>query len=294
MVSVTSHDFVVFLNGEFLPLENANISVMDRGFLFGDGVYEVIPVYENWIFRLDEHLVRLQNSLNEIDIVNPYTQAEWEQLIRQLMEKNDFPGDKSIYIQVTRGVITPEIGGRDHFYNKKLVPTVLLMCKPITSKDFSKGVGAITHEDIRWDYCHIKAISLLPGVLLKNRAFHKDGSYEAILLQNGKVTEGAASNVFIVKDKVIKTPLKDNKLLSGVTRDLIIELIRKAEIPYEETTISEAELRKSDEIWITSSTMEIAPVIKLDGQLVGGGEVGPMWYEVNALYQNFKSNGPYN
>jgi len=256
---------------------------MDRGFLFGDGVYEMLPVYGNAALREDEHLARLAGSLDAIDIPNPHDQSGWKSLIRELLDRNPVSDHRSVYIEVTRGV-----GDRDHLYDSALLtPTVFMLCRPVKARDYSGGVGAITHADIRWDYCHIKAVSLLPAVLLKQRA-GRAGCHEAILLRDGEVTEGASSNVFIVKDDVIITPPKSNALLPGITRDLIVELARHTGLPCREEALSEQALRDADEIWITSSTMEIAPVVKLDGCRVGTGETGQHWKRMKALYEEFK------
>lgn len=281
-----NYDSIVYLNGDFLPLGQARVSVMDRGFLFGDGVYEVFPAFGENIFRLKEHLARLQASLSAIGMVNPYNDNEWEAIFKELIRKNPPSGDKSVYMQLTRGV-----GEREHRYADQLRPTVFAMCRPIPAKHFDQGVTAITHKDIRWDYCHIKAVSLLPSVMLKMRAHQADGSHEAILLKEGKVTEGAASNVFIVKNDRVMTPVNDNRLLSGITRDLIMELLEKNRVKAEETSVTERALRNADEIWITSSVMEIVPVIQLDGKPVGDGKPGTMWKKVNQWYQNFKASG---
>ena len=278
-----NYESIVYLNGDFLPLGQARISVMDRGFLFGDGIYEVFPAFGEKIFRLKEHLARLQASLSAIGMENPYSDAEWENVFQELIKKKPPPGDKSIYMQITRGV-----GERDHRYADQSRPTVFAMCRPILEKNYDQGVTAITHGDIRWAYCHIKAISLLPSVMLKMRAYAKDGSHEAILLRDGLVTEGAASNVFIVKDNNVCTPLNDQKLLSGITRHLIIELLQDNRIGVKEGPITEHELRNADEIWITSSVMEIAPVIQLDGTPVGDGKPGKVWRKINQWYQEFK------
>ena len=255
---------IAYLNGSFLPLDQARVPVMDRGFLFGDGVYEMMPVYGERPFRLDQHLRRLALSLQAIDIPNPLQAGEWTALVHELLELNPAGGDRSVYIEVTRGV-----GDRNHIYTgETLQPTVFLLCRPLGIRDFSQGVGAITHADIRWDYCHIKAVSLLPAVMLKQMA-HSAGSHEAILLRNGEVTEGAASNVFIVSDGTVITPPEGNVLLSGITRDLVLELLAGADIPCTEARISEAALRAADEIWITSSTMEIAPVVSVRRRPLG-------------------------
>lgn len=285
MVRVNDRELTVYLDGGYLPLQEARIPVMDRGFLFGDGVYEMIPVYGERTFRLDQHLIRLARSLEAIDIPNPHAPDEWKSIIKELLDRNKFSDHRSVYIEVTRGV-----GDRDHLYDsEELVPTVFMLCRPIISRDYSTGVGAITHEDIRWDYCHIKAVSLLPAVLLKKRA-SRAGCYEAILIRDGLVTEGASSNVFVVRNGVARTPPRGNDLLSGITRDLIVELLNSAGLECEEKAIPDHELRSADEIWITSSTTEIAPVVRLDGKNVGNGTPGPLWKRVRKLYDAYKQN----
>ena len=253
---------LVYLNGEYIPLQEARVSVLDRGFTFGDGVYEVMLVYKRKIFRLEEHMNRLDNSLAAIYMDNPLDRNAWCQVVNRLVENN--PADnQSLYLQITRGV-----SARDHAIHLAQKPTVFAMSNPVPDRNFSSGITAITCEDIRWKLCNIKAITLLPSILLRHRA-SLSGAVEAILLKNGEVTEGAASNVFIVTGNMIKTPPKDNNLLPGITRDLIIELLQKEGIEYEESAITEKELTCADEIWITSSTWEIVPVIKLDNKPVG-------------------------
>ena len=211
----------VYLNGNFIPLEKAQVSVLDRGFTFADGVYEIVPVFSGQPFRLTEHLNRLRNSLDEISLELDYDGEKWQSLIDELLNLDQVTEDSSIYIQVTRGV-----GERNHFYQAGFTPTVFVFCKPLQQMDVSRGVSAILHEDIRWQYCHIKAVALLPNVLLKQLARDKDGSHEAILYRDGYITEGAASNVFIMSGNAVRTPPKSNRLLPGITRDLTVELIR--------------------------------------------------------------------
>jgi len=283
---VIPQDRFVFLNGDFLPLQEARVSVLDRGFLLGDGVYEVIPVYAGRIFRLAEHLQRLHNSLTAIDIKNPHTDQQWEKICNGILTRHTGTGDKSLYLQVSRGV-----GERDHRYDDTLVPTVLVMCRPVTFSGYANGVTAITHMDIRWQNCYIKAITLLPNVLLRQLALRTDGSYEAILIrEDGTVTEGAASNVFLVKDGVISTPIKDGRILAGITRDLLVELLHRAGIPCNERVIMEEELRNADEIWLTGSMTGVAPVIGLDGTPVGKGAPGEMWKKAWDIFENYKQN----
>ena len=279
---------VVYLNGTFQPLSEAKVSVLDRGFTFGDGVYEVIPVFSGNIFRLDEHLDRLDNSLSCLDIKLADTRDEVTGILTELVNKNPDTGDQQIYLQVTRGVTE-----RDHNYGNHIRPTFFAMCKPMIRKDFSGGVHAITHEDIRWRYCHIKSTALLASVLLRKIARDTENCQEAILIRDGKVTEGAASNVFIVADGMAMTPRKDNNVLPGITRDLLVELLHESGLGCMETDISEHQLRQADEIWITGSTIGVVPVIRLDAVTVGDGRPGPCWKQAHGLYESFKINGPH-
>ena len=273
----------VCLNGKFMPLEQARVPVLDRGFIFADGVYEVIPVFSGTPFRLTQHLQRLRNSLDEISLHLDYDGETWQSLIDQLLTLNRVSGDSSIYIQVTRGVAE-----RSHFYQSGSIPTVFMYCKPLQEMDVGRGVGAVLHKDIRWEYCHIKAVALLPNVMLKQYAREKDGSIEAILHRDGYITEGAASNVFIVTGDTVTTPPKSNRLLPGITRDLVVELVGKSSYQCREVPVSKAELLQADEIWITSSTLGIAPVVRLDGNPVSGGKPGPAWHDMDTIYQAFK------
>lgn len=273
---------LVYLNGEYLPLEEARISVLDRGFTFGDGVYEVIPVFGGGILCPDEHLRRLENSLAAVAIPCPLRRDEWRRIFTRLLRERTERGDCSLYIQVTRGV-----SEREHLYPDALTPTVFVMCRPIRARDYSHGVAAIIHEDIRWKYCHIKAITLLAGVMLKKLAA-TDGSLDAILIRDGFLTEGASSNVFIVKGDSIKTPGTDGRVLAGITRDLLVRLLREAGIGCEEAAITETELKSADEIWLTSSTLGVAPVVRLNGQPVGDGVPGTVWRGAHRLYEDRK------
>jgi D-alanine transaminase len=266
---------IVYLNGEFLPLEEARVPVLDRGFIFGDGVYEVIPVYNGQIFKLAEHLQRLENSLNSIKLVNPFTTEEWTEIFNSVVTRND-GGDRSIYLQVTRGVAK-----RDHQFPEVVTPTIFVMSNPLNRVAVPDPITAITCEDIRWKRCDIKSIALLPNILQRQAAVEA-GAYEAILIRDGFVTEGAASNVFIVENGVVITPPKSNFILPGITRDIVLEIMPSVK----EENISEAQLRSADEIWITSSTREILPVISLDNQPVGTGEVGSVWSQALQLYKN--------
>ncbi len=278
-------DNIVYLNGEFKPIESACVSVMDRGFLFGDGVYEVIPVFGDKLLRVDEHLQRLQNSLRKVSMANPHSGDEWKQLFRRLLDKN--PGDdRAVYLQVTRGAYPR----RDLSIDKQYPPTVFLMVlhvDAVSAESLESGISAITVEDFRWRNCDIKSVSLIANVMLKQQATEAN-AVDAILVRDGKVTEGTASNVFIVTQGVIATPPKSECLLPGITRDLVIDIARDNKFAYEERDIEENELLRADEIWLTSSTREVAPVVRLNGRPVGDGKAGPMWYKVVEHYQQYK------
>ncbi len=271
----------VYINGEFKPLAEASINVLDRGFTFGDGVYEVIPVFNRKIFRFDEHIQRLDKSLKAIYMNNPLTKDECLNIFNQLIDSLD-ETNQSIYLQITRGVTE-----RDHDISIAGNPTVFAMSRPIIKKDLSSGIKVITHEDIRWQYCDIKAITLLPSVLLRHIA-KEQGAKETILVREGYVTEGAASNVFIVKNDKVYTPPKDKHVLPGITRDLVLEILARNNINYIEMPIKLEQLLNADEIWITSSTWEIVPVVELDSKPVGNGNTGKMWKKANDFYQEFK------
>lgn len=260
------------------------VSVFDRGFLLGDGIYEVIPVYNGRPFRLEGHLQRLQRSLDGVRMANPFTNEDWQSLILQLVDENG-GGDQSVYLQVTRGVAP-----RDHVFPEGVKPTAFAMSnpmQPVPAAYKQQGVKAITLQDIRWQNCDIKAITLLPNSLLKQQALEA-GAQEALLIRDGYLTEGAASNAFVVIDGTIYTAPKDEKVLPGITRDLVLELAAKAGLPYAEQPVSEQQLRQADEIWVSSSTKEVLPVTMLDDQPVGDGVPGAIWQQIDALYQQYK------
>ena len=273
----------VYLNGEFIPLAHARISVLDRGFTFADAVYEVIPVFHGRLFRADRHLRRLRDSLAAIALPLDYSATRWHELFRELLRRNRMTQDGSLYIQVTRGA-----GERSHHYQAELTPTVFIMFRPLPDTDCNRGVSAVLHEDIRWQYCHIKSVALLANVLLRQYAREKDGSREAILVRDGYVTEGAASNVFIVGQGQVSTPPCDGKVLPGITRDLTLELARQVGLPYRESRVSETQLKTADEIWLTSSTLGIIPVTRLDGCPVSDGRPGPWWRRIHKAYRELR------
>lgn len=277
-----------YFNGAYLPLEEVRISPLDRGFLFGDAVYEVIPSYAGEPFMLAEHLQRLERSLAAVAISNPFGEAEWRRRLGDLLLHNADPAvpDQSIYLQVSRGV-----AARDHAFPAAVEPTVLAMVNPIRPLPESiraEGVAAITDADRRWGRCDIKATTLLANVLSRQAAA-ESGAAEAILLRDGWVTEGAASNVLVVRDGEVITPPLAPTLLPGITRSVVLELARNEGYPVAERDVAEAELRAATEIWLTSSTREVLPVTRLDGQPVGDGQPGAMWETIHAAYQQLKN-----
>lgn len=276
----------VYLNGEFMPLEEARVPVMDRGFLFGDGVYEVIPVYGGRTFRLTQHMDRLNNSLRSIRMENPLRRGAWEEIFLRLIEA--MPGmDQLVYLQVTRGVDS----SRNHLFPQKAEPTVFVMAwaaKPREPAIAKRGIAAITLEDNRWHRCDVKSVALLGNVLLRQQA-QDAGAEEAILVRDGLVTEGSSTNPFLVVDGELLTPPKSHLVLPGVTRDLVVELAQGNGISCTERDIFERELEAADEIWITSSSREIQPVTLLNGAAVGAGVPGTRWIRMNALFQDYKA-----
>ena len=277
-------DSTVFLNGVFMRMSEARVPVLDRGFIFGDGVYEVIPVYGRQPFRLQEHLRRLQYSLDQIRLANPYPDSRWSELVGQLISHCPY-ADQSLYLQVTRGVAK-----RDHAFPKNVDPTVFMMTNALStpsSEAVAGGVTAITAADNRWLRCDIKSIALLGNVLLRQLAVEA-GANETILIRDGWLTEGSASNVLVVRNGVICTPPKSNLILPGTTCDVVLELAAQAGMPVDVRPVSEAELRSADEVWLTSATREVLAVSRLDGAPVGSGVPGPVFRRMHALFRAFK------
>ena len=275
---------MIYLNGQWLPLAEARISILDRGFLFGDGVYELIPVYARKAFRMAEHLRRLQHSLDGIRLPNPKSEAEWISLIEELIAGQSFD-NQSIYLQITRGAAP-----RDHAFPKDTAPTVLLMANPLTEPPrdlIENGVAAISGRDIRWGRCDLKTLNLLPNVLARQAAVEQ-ACVETVMFRDGVLTEGAASNIFVVKDGVILAPPKDHRVLPGITYDVVLELAAENGMATQVRDIEETEVRSADELWLTSSSREVQAIVTLDGKPVGSGLPGPVYRRMYALYQSFK------
>jgi D-alanine transaminase len=275
---------MVFLNGKFMPVDQARVPVLDRGFIFGDGIYELVPVYSRIPFRLDEHLARLERNLAAVRIRNPYSRAEWRDIILQLVAKQPFE-DQGVYFQVTRGVAK-----RDHAFPKDAAPTVFLMSNPLVTPPLElveRGAAAVTAVDDRWLHCDIKSISLIGNCLLRQVSADA-GAAETILVRDGGLTEASASNVFVVKHGVILSPPKSNLILPGITFDVVAELAQGAGLPLEFRAVAEAEVRGADEVWVTSSSKEVLAIVTLDGKPVGDGKPGPVFRRMHGLYQEFK------
>jgi D-alanine transaminase len=275
---------MVFLNGRFIPIEDARVPVLDRGFIFGDGVYELVPVYSRVPFRVEEHLTRLERSLAATRIRNPYSRQEWREIIGQLVAKQPYE-DQGVYFQVTRGVAK-----RDHAFPQDAAPTVFIMANPLVNppRDLvERGAAAVSAQDNRWFRCDIKSISLLGNVLLRQLSADA-GATETILFRDGQLTEAAACNVFVVRGGVIQGPPKSNLILPGITYDVVVELAQAAQLPLEIRDVSEAETRAADEIWVTSSSKEVLAIVQLDGKPVGDGRPGPVFRRMYQLYQDFK------
>ena len=281
-----------YLNGEFSTVRDAKVSVLDRGFIFGDGVYEVVPAYEGRPFRFQEHMARLERSLGELRIANPMDRAGWRQLVDQLVAayakhvgKKVEETNQLVYLQVTRGVAM-----RDHVMPPGITPTVFAMVNRLyiyTPEERAKGVDCYTADDFRWKKGHIKSISLAAAVLARQVSADEGGN-ETVMFRDGMLSEAAASNVWVVKDgKVLGAP-KDNLVLEGIRYGLLEELCREAGIPFELRRVSRDEVLAADEILLSSATKEILPCTRLDGRPVGNGKPGPIYEKLFAGYQQAK------
>ncbi|MFZ6864356.1 D-amino acid aminotransferase [Undibacterium sp. Ji67W] len=279
-------DPLVYLNGALTPLSEAKIPVLDRGFIFGDGIYEVIPVYARKMFRAEQHLARLFRSLNAIGITNPHSKDEWFALINQVMAAHE-ADDQMVYIQVTRGVAK-----RAHAFPKEATPTVFIMTNPIvlpTGTAREQGVACVSMEDKRWLHCEIKSISLLGNVLAAQNAAEHSVT-ESIQFRDGYLTEASASNVWIVKNGVMMGPPKDNLILEGIRYGLIQELCAELKIPLEARRISREEVFSADEVMLSSATKEVLAVVRIDDQTIGNGVPGPIYHQLYKAYQQAKAN----
>ena len=275
---------IVYLNGSYVPLSEARIPVLDRGFIFGDGIYEVVPVYDRVPFRWREHYARLERSLGKLRISNPMPAERWTALVNELVARHPWP-DQFVYIQVTRGVAR-----RDHAFPVNATPTVFAMSseyKLPTPEQIENGVACISMTDVRWLHNDIKSVSLLGAVLARQAAVDA-GVTETVQFRDGFLTEASASNVWVVRNNTLLSPPRDEKILEGIRMGLLAELAQAGDIPFRIEPIPEADVRSADELLLTSATKEILPIVELDGKPVGSGKPGPIFRKLLAAYQDAK------
>ena len=287
------NDTICYLNGRFLPISQAQVSVLDRGFIFGDGVYDVAPVYDLRLFRFDEHIARLTRSLAKLRIAEPHTRDEWLAVSRRLVQAlHEATGarDQVVYIQVTRGVAP-----RDHVMPAGVAPTVFMMANPMrpaTAEQRHKGVACVTARDFRWERGDIKSTSLLGNVLARQISADA-GALETIMFRDGLLTEAAASNVWIARDGALLGPPKSSHVLEGIRYDLLRDLCQDCGIAYNLRPVTEAEVLGADEVMLSSATKEILPVTRIDGQPVGHGALrgrpGPVYARLHEAYERAKA-----
>jgi D-alanine transaminase len=279
-------DAICYLNGEWQPLASARIPVLDRGFIFGDGVYEVIPVdtVEPGLqapFRAREHVARLERSLAAVRIANPMSIEHWLALLAALIERHPWPR-QSIYLQVTRGVAK-----RDHAFPEGVPPTVFAVSSPwppIPAEILEHGVACVTHADERWLHCDVKSISLLGNVLMKQYAV-EHGAFETVLFRDGLLTEGSSANIFVVSRGTIIVPAKSNLILPGITYDAVLDIARAHGVEVEVRPVDESEVRAADELWLSSSGREVLAIAQLDGNAIADGVPGPLFRQMHGWFQ---------
>ena len=272
---------MIFLNGEWMPVEDAKISVLDRGFIFGDGVYDVVPVYDHKLFRFDAHMARLERGLKELRIPNPFDRPGWLDRIRRLVASQT-ASDQIVYIQVTRGVAM-----RDHVMPQDITPTVFAMANVMklpSAAQREQGVACVTADDFRWEKAHIKSTSLLGSVLARQISFDA-GAVETVMFRHGFLSEASASNVWVVKRSTVVGPPRDNLVLAGIRYDLIEEICRAAGLAFELRPIPRQEVLEADELILSSATREVLAVVTLDGKPVGTGQPGPVFRRLFAGYR---------
>jgi D-alanine transaminase len=273
---------VCYLNGSFLPLEQAQISPLDRGFLFADSVYEVLPAFGGRMFRFREHFDRLNRSLTAIRLAPPHTHEEWFALLTELIGRNGANADMYLYVQVTRGAEY----GRNHTFPANVKPTVFAMASQLptlTAEIVERGIEAITVEDFRWGRCDIKTTALLANVLMKQQAADA-GAKEAIIVRDGEVLEGSSTSLFAIADGIIATPPNSHRILPGTTREVVIELAASLSLPVEVRRLSIEEMLRADEVWLSAATRDVLPITRIDGRPVGSGKPGPLWKRLSDAF----------
>jgi D-alanine transaminase len=276
---------IVYLNGDYLPMSEARISPMDRGFLFGDGIYEVIPSYAGKLVGFGPHMQRMQQGLDAIEIQLRIDESQWRDIAEELATRNG-KGNLGIYFHVSRGADTR----RNHAYPDNVAPTLYgfafeIPPAPVADKASATSYRVSSAEDLRWRRCNIKSTALL-GNVMHYQYGHSRGHGETILYnQDEELTEAAACNVFIVKDGIVATPELDHQKLPGITRLMLLDILRRySDIPVQERVVSMSEVRAADEVWLTSSSKEVAPVLEIDGQPVGNGGIGDVWLAAETLF----------
>ena len=280
-MTTTAITQTVFLNGQWLPIDEARIPILDRGFIFGDGIYEVVPFYSGVPFRWAEHRARMSRSLAKIRLTDPYTDQEWEALVHRIVAMHPW-ADQFVYLHITRGVAK-----RDHAFPANVVPTVLAITNPFPvtpAIQRSEGVAAVTLLDTRWLQCDIKSISLLGNVLARQAAVD-EGAMECVMFRDEYLTEGSAANIWVVKNGTLLSPPRDNKMLEGIRVALVDSLCKAKGIPLEVRPVTRAEVLSADELMLSSATKEVLPICKLDGKPVGLGKPGPVYAAIYAAYQ---------
>ena len=282
---------ICYLNGEYLLLAQARISPLDRGFLFADSVYEVLPVFAGRMFRCHEHLDRLTRSLESIRLVAPHRHEEWLVLLDDLIRRNTTSdprgSDMYLYVQVTRGMEY----GRNHPFPSVVKPSVFAMASQLpahTPELLARGLAAITVEDFRWGRCDIKTTALLANVLMKQQATDV-GAQEAIIVRDGEVLEGSSTSVFVIKQGTLATPPNSRRILPGTTRDVALELAADLSLPVQVRSISVAEMRNADEVWLAAATRDVLPITRIDDRPIGSGRPGPLWRQMSAAFVELRA-----
>lgn len=283
MIDGVDNDSLVYLNGDYVRLGDAKISVLDRGFIFGDGVYDVVPAYSSKPFRMQQHLERLLRSLKYIGIDTGWAYADWEKLVLDMLQRQPQVADYTVYIQVSRGVAK-----REHGFPDGVKPTIFCMVSAMESPSatvLENGYSAVSMTDERWLHCHIKSTSLLGNVLAKQYA-NDAGVDDVLQFRNGNLTEGSSSNIWVVKNGSIRAPLRDNLILEGIRYSFFVELANSINIPLESRPISKLEVETADELMLSSATKRIVPIVSLDGKPVGDGKPGPIFKKMAAAYDS--------
>lgn len=273
---------VCYLNGSYLPLEQARISPLDRGFLFADSVYEVLPAFGGRMFRFRQHFDRLDRSLEAIRLASPHTHEEWLALLTELIGRNGADADMYLYVQVTRGMEY----GRNHAFPANVKPTVFAMASQLptlTAEIVERGIEAVTVEDFRWGRCDIKTTALLANVLMKQQAADA-GASEAIIVRDGEVLEGSSTSLFAVAGGIIATPPDSRRILPGTTRDAAVELAASLSLPVQVRRIPVEEMLRADEVWLSAATRNVLPITRIDGRPIGSGKPGPLWKRLSQAF----------